>query len=118
MGNERERNLEAIAVSTWYALLTLLDGQKFGMEIWKEIREMSDGRAGGQTPNNMYNILGRCVKNGLIDIAGCGSNRGGTGNYYQLTDRGREYLDEAEALMGMMNRDLAELKARHGLLKR
>lgn len=108
---ERDRHTEVIALSTTYVLLALMAGEKYGMELWKEIRCMTNDVAGGRTPNNMYNILERCLKHGFIEITGYCKNSGGTGNTYRLTDIGREHLEEVVQLSAQINRDYAELSA-------
>ena len=99
-------------------LVVLLGGESYGYGIVKEMRE----RSGGQIdllPGNLYSVLQRMERGGLIERAGRRSpGEGGPARaYYAITPLGREVAAAEAARMKRLVetaevRELIEEKAR------
>ena len=99
-------------------LVVLLGGESYGYDIVKEMRE----RSGGQIdllPGNLYAVLRRMERNGLIERSGRRSPGGGgpARAYYAITPLGREVAAaEAARLKRLVEtaevKELIEEKAR------
>ncbi len=74
-------------------LKTLLDGDKYGYEIIKEVEEFSDGKICLKQPS-LYSSLGRFEGKQIVTSYWGDSDIGGRRHYYHLTDSGREYYQK------------------------
>lgn len=71
-------------------LESLLDGDKYGYEIIKEVKEKSDGKVELKQPS-LYSSLKRFEQKGLISSYWGDSDIGGRRHYYSITEVGRNY---------------------------
>lgn len=71
-------------------LKTLLNGDKYGYEIIKEVEEYSDGKMKLKQPS-LYSSLSRFEEKGLVNSYWGDSDIGGRRHYYHLTDAGKVY---------------------------
>ena len=84
----------------FHVLLSLVDGQKHGYAILKEVAERSDGSDALST-GTLYGIIKRLLADGLITQSALGSTD--RRNAYRLTAFGRKVaLAEAERLEGLL----------------
>lgn len=74
-------------------LKTLVNGDKYGYEIIKEVEEYSDGKIILKQPS-LYSSLSRFEEKGLVSSYWGDSDIGGRRHYYHLTDRGKTYFNE------------------------
>ena len=72
-------------------LKTLLDGDKYGLDIIKEVDERSNGTYELKQPT-LYSCLKRLENQGLISSYWLDSEIGGRRHYYKLTEHGHESL--------------------------
>ena len=70
-------------------LTALLDGDKYGYEICKEIERLSNGNLVLKQPS-LYSCLRRMEENDLISSYWQDSTIGGKRHYYSLTSKGKE----------------------------
>ena len=84
-----------ITPAFFFLLLTLVDGDKHGYAMAKEVEERSDGSI-ELGPGSLYWSLSRLSEAGLIEESRApeDSSRKGRRRYYRLTDRGRGVLEE------------------------
>ncbi|MCL2484046.1 MAG: PadR family transcriptional regulator [Firmicutes bacterium] len=73
-------------------LHSLLEGDKYGYEIIKEVEERSNGQLKIKQPS-LYSALNRLSDRGLIDGYVRDSAIGGKRRYFSLTELGREQLN-------------------------
>lgn len=71
-------------------LESLLDGDKYGYEIIKEVKEKSDGKIELKQPS-LYSSLKRFEQKGLISSYWGDSDIGGRRHYYSITEVGKNY---------------------------
>lgn len=71
-------------------LESLLDGDKYGYEIIKVVKEKSDGKVELKQPS-LYSSLKRFEQKGLISSYWGDSDIGGRRHYYSITEVGRNY---------------------------
>ena len=84
----------------FHVLLSLVDGQKHGYAILKEVTARSDGSVALST-GTLYGIIKRLLADGLITQSALGSTD--RRNAYRLTAFGRKVARaEAERLEGML----------------
>ncbi len=69
----------------------LLDGDKYGYEIIKEVKEKTDGKVVLKEPS-LYSSLKRFEQKGYISSYWGDSDIGGRRHYYSLTEPGRKYF--------------------------
>ncbi|MCL2176601.1 MAG: PadR family transcriptional regulator [Firmicutes bacterium] len=75
-------------------LCSLLDGNKFGEEIFEYLNARSGGRFPAKLPT-IYSALSRLEQKGCINSYwGGGEARGGRRKYYSLTELGKEIADQ------------------------
>ncbi len=74
-------------------LSTLLDGDKYGYEIIKDIETKSDGKIKIKQPS-LYSSLTRMENQKLISSYWRDSDIGGKRHYYRLTDFGRKQTEQ------------------------
>lgn len=75
-------------------LLSLVSGESYGYRIVQELRRRSEGRI-DMLPGNLYSVLQRLVRNGLVERAGrrtAGDRGGAPRNYFRITGLGREVV--------------------------
>ena len=71
-------------------LESLLDGDKYGYEIIKEVKEKSGGKIELKQPS-LYSSLKRFEQKGLISSYWGDSDIGGRRHYYSITEVGKNY---------------------------
>lgn len=71
-------------------LKTLVDGDKYGYEIIKQVQEESDGKVILKQPS-LYSSLGRFEEKGFVVSYWGDSDIGGRRHYYHLTTKGLQY---------------------------
>jgi len=74
-------------------LKTLINGDKYGYEIIKEVEEYSDGKIVLKQPS-LYSSLSRFEEKGIVSSYWGDSDIGGRRHYYHLTDIGHKYYNE------------------------
>lgn len=74
-------------------LKTLINGDKYGYEIIKEVEEYSNGKIQLKQPS-LYSSLSRFEEKGLVSSYWGDSDIGGRRHYYHLTEEGKMYYDE------------------------
>lgn len=75
-------------------LKTLVNGDKYGYEIIKEVEEYSDGKIVLKQPS-LYSSLSRFEEKGIVSSYWGDSDIGGRRHYYHLTDAGQKYYRSA-----------------------
>ena len=75
-------------------LKTMLDGDKYGLDIIKEVEARSNGTYELKQPT-LYSCLKRLENQELISSYWLDSDIGGKRHYYKLTDKGREFDPDA-----------------------
>lgn len=73
-------------------LYQLVDGDKYGYEIVKQIEDSSNGRISIKQPT-LYSVLKKLEHGRIISSYWQDSEIGGKRHYYKLTDNGRAQLD-------------------------
>ena len=93
-----------ITPAFFFLLLTLVDGERHGYSMAKEVAERSDGSV-DLGPGSLYWSLGRLADGGLIEeSSGPDDGAYGRRRYYRLTDLGRSTLErEAETLSKVLS---------------
>ena len=76
-------------------LKTMLDGDKYGLDIIKEVEQRSNGTYELKQPT-LYSCLKRLENQELISSYWLDSDIGGRRHYYKLTDKGREQLTKKQ----------------------
>lgn len=74
-------------------LKTLINGDKYGYEIIKEVEEYSEGKIVLKQPS-LYSSLSRFEEKGIVSSYWGDSDIGGRRHYYHLTDLGHKYYNE------------------------
>lgn len=74
-------------------LKTLINGDKYGYEIIKEVEEYSEGKIQLKQPS-LYSSLSRFEEKGLVSSYWGDSDIGGRRHYYHLTESGQNYYTE------------------------
>ena len=83
-------------------LLALLSGEpKYGFQLIKELRELSDGFYDVKE-GTLYPALRRLEERGFVSSKWVEREEGVPRKYYTLTDRGRRALAEARKVWGDM----------------
>lgn len=80
-------------------LKTLLNGDKYGYEIIKEVEEFSDGKICLKQPS-LYSSLGRFEEKQIVTSYWGDSDIGGRRHYYHLTESGKEYYQKEVLKLG------------------
>lgn len=80
-------------------LKTLLNGDKYGYEIIKEVEEYSDGKICLKQPS-LYSSLGRFEEKQIVTSYWGDSDIGGRRHYYHLTESGKEYYKKEVLKIG------------------
>ncbi len=93
-----------ITPAFFFLLLTLVDGERHGYAMAKEVTERSDGSI-DLGPGSLYWSLGRLADAGLIEeSSGPDEEASGRRRYYRLTDSGRTTLRrETETLSKILS---------------
>ena len=88
-----------ITPAFFFLLLTLVDGERHGYGMAKEVEERSDG-AVNLGPGSLYWSLSRLASTGLIEeTKGDNASESARRRYYRLTDLGHTVLkQEVETL--------------------
>lgn len=76
-------------------LKTMLDGDKYGLDIIKEVEARSNGTYELKQPT-LYSCLKRLENQELISSYWLDSDIGGKRHYYKLTDKGREFFAQKQ----------------------
>ncbi|MBO5344814.1 MAG: helix-turn-helix transcriptional regulator [Clostridia bacterium] len=76
-------------------LKTMLDGDKYGLDIIKEVETRSNGTYELKQPT-LYSCLKRLENQGLISSYWLDSDIGGRRHYYKLTEKGHEFYDKKQ----------------------
>ena len=76
-------------------LKTMVDGDKYGLDIIKEVESRSNGTYELKQPT-LYSCLKRLENQELISSYWLDSDIGGRRHYYKLTDKGREILQKKQ----------------------
>lgn len=76
-------------------LKTMLDGDKYGLDIIKEVEARSNGTYELKQPT-LYSCLKRLENQELISSYWLDSDIGGKRHYYKLTDKGREFFEKKQ----------------------
>ena len=76
-------------------LKTMLNEDKYGLDIIKEVSEKSSGTYVLKQPT-LYSCLKRLENQELISSYWVDSDIGGKRHYYKLTDKGREFYDKKQ----------------------
>ena len=74
-------------------LRTLYDGDKYGYEIINEIEEMCKGQYSLKQPT-LYSALKRLESQDYVTSYWGGSSNGGRRKYFQITDKGRQVVEQ------------------------
>lgn len=77
-------------------LKTLVNGDKYGYEIIKEVEMFSDGKVKLKQPS-LYSSLSRFEEKGFVNSYWGDSDIGGRRHYYHLTEKGQTYFNEKNA---------------------
>ena len=72
-------------------LKTMLDGDKYGLDIIKEVEARSNGTYALKQPT-LYSCLKRLENQELISSYWLDSDIGGKRHYYKLTEKGRDFF--------------------------
>lgn len=86
-------------------LKTLLNGDKYGYEIIKEVEEYSDGKICLKQPS-LYSSLGRFEEKQIVTSYWGDSDIGGRRHYYHLTEIGREYYQKVVLKVGQADEQI------------
>ena len=92
-------------------LESLLDGDKYGYEIIKEVKEKSGGKIELKQPS-LYSSLKRFEQKGLISSYWGDSDIGGRRHYYSITEVGKNYYytandrDDFDTVLEKENEDV------------
>lgn len=78
-------------------LKTLVNGDKYGYEIIKEVEEFSDGKIILKQPS-LYSSLSRFEEKGLVNSYWGDSDIGGRRHYYHITEKGKTYFNDKNKL--------------------
>jgi len=73
-------------------LQTLVNGDKYGYEIIKEVEEFSDGKIELKQPS-LYSSLSRFEEKGFVSSYWGDSDIGGRRHYYHLTEKGMDFYN-------------------------
>lgn len=76
-------------------LKTMLDGDKYGLDIIKEVEARSNGTYELKQPT-LYSCLKRLENQGLISSYWLDSDIGGKRHYYKLTEQGHEFFNKKQ----------------------
>jgi PadR family transcriptional regulator PadR len=76
-------------------LKTMLEEDKYGLDIIKEVEERSSGTYELKQPT-LYSCLRRLENQQLISSYWQDSDIGGRRHYYKLTDKGREFYPQKQ----------------------
>ncbi len=76
-------------------LKTMLDGDKYGLDIIKEVETKSNGTYNLKQPT-LYSCLKRLENQELISSYWLDSDIGGKRHYYKLTEKGREFYKQKQ----------------------
>lgn len=74
-------------------LKTLINGDKYGYEIIKEVEDYSDGKIKLKQPS-LYSSLSRFEEKGIVTSYWGDSDIGGRRHYYHLTEEGVKYYEK------------------------
>ena len=79
--------------STFYILLALIDGEKHGYAIMKEVAHLTEGTV-NMGPGTLYGTIKRMLQGNLVvEVVGDGTQIAGkTRRTYSLTDWGNQVL--------------------------
>lgn len=93
MAKRRKKRIASRGSVNNIILKTLVNGDKYGYEIIKEVEEFSDGKIVLKQPS-LYSSLGRFEEKGIVSSYWEDSDIGGRRHYYHLTESGHEYYEK------------------------
>lgn len=94
--NSRRRNTASRGFVNNTILECLLDGDKYGYEIIKEVKDKTDGKVVLKEPS-LYSSLKRFEQKGYITSYWGDSDIGGRRHYYRLTEPGKNYYNSIKS---------------------
>lgn len=106
MAKRRKKRVASRGSVNNIILKTLVNGDKYGYEIIKEVEEFSDGKIVLKQPS-LYSSLGRFEEKGIVSSYWEDSDIGGRRHYYHLTEVGHEYY-EKEVLKKRDDEDMVD----------
>lgn len=92
MAKRRKKRVASRGSVNNIILKTLVNGDKYGYEIIKEVEEFSDGKIVLKQPS-LYSSLGRFEEKGIVSSYWEDSDIGGRRHYYHLTEDGHAYYN-------------------------
>ncbi|MDD4408655.1 MAG: helix-turn-helix transcriptional regulator [Clostridia bacterium] len=90
-------------------LPTLLNGDKYGYEILKEIKEKSNDELIIKQPS-LYSALSRMEKQGLVSSYWQDSELGGKRHYYSLTNLGKKQIEKLDNFIPFNSNQTLEIQ--------
>lgn len=93
MAKRRKKRVASRGSVNNIILKTLINGDKYGYEIIKEVEEYSNGKIVLKQPS-LYSSLGRFEDKGIVSSYWEDSDIGGRRHYYHLTEEGQEYYNK------------------------
>lgn len=93
MARKKRKRIASRGSVNTIILKTLINGDKYGYEIIKEVEKFSDGKIILKQPS-LYSSLSRFEEKGIVSSYWGDSDIGGRRHYYHLTDIGRKYYNE------------------------
>jgi len=99
MAKKRRKRIASRGSVNTNILKTLVDGDKYGYEIIKEVQENSDGKIILKQPS-LYSSLGRFEEKGYVVSYWGDSDIGGRRHYYHLTTKGHIYYQKEVLKLG------------------
>ncbi|OAV42586.1 PadR family transcriptional regulator [Lewinella sp. 4G2] len=104
-------NKQLVAASTKPLVLSILShGRNYGYRIIKEIERLSDGEL-QWTDAMLYPVMKRMQNDGLITAQWVETENGRKRKYYEITEAGKEWLQQERSAWLKVNRALARLWA-------
>ena len=90
MAKRRKKRIASRGSVNTTILKTLVNGDKYGYEIIKEVEEYSEGKIVLKQPS-LYSSLSRFEEKGIVSSYWGDSDLGGRRHYYHLTEKGHQY---------------------------
>ena len=90
MARKKRRRIASRGSVNTIILKTLINGDKYGYDIIKQIEEESDGKIKLKQPS-LYSSLSRFEEKGIVSSYWGDSDIGGRRHYYHLTELGQKY---------------------------
>lgn len=107
MARKKKKRIASRGSVNTTILKTLINGDKYGYEIIKEVEEYSEGKIVLKQPS-LYSSLSRFEEKGIVSSYWGDSDIGGRRHYYHLTDVGHKYYNENVLKIKSEDIDLGE----------